>query len=122
MISVEFETREPFVVGQEISGVVTWDPRDVTRGRGFEITVGWRTEGRGDTDRGTISSVRTPFSDGQPTAVTKFPFRFVLPPDGPVTYHGRLLRVIWSVNARVDVGWAIDPRGSREFMVSPRLV
>lgn len=122
MISVDFETPEPFVVGQEVHGVVTWDPRDVSRARAFVITVGWRTEGRGDVDRGTLATFHQPFTHGQPTTVTKFPFRFVLPPGGPVTYHGRLLRVIWSVNARVDVGWAIDPRTGRDFVVSPRLV
>lgn len=122
MISVDFEAAQPFVVGQEVHGVVTWDPREVTRGRAMVVTVGWRTEGRGDRDRGTLATLHHPFNQGQPTTLTRFPFRFVLPPGGPVTYHGRLLRVIWSVDARVDVGWAIDPRASRDFVVSPRLL
>ena len=122
MLSVEFETPEPFVVGQEIRGYAVWDPRDVTRAKSFQLTVDWRTEGRGDRDRATVARVSVPFTHGQPTSVTRFPFSFVLPPDGPVTYHGRLLRIIWSANARIDVGWAVDPRGSREFVVAPRLL
>ena len=35
MISVDFETSEPFAVGQEVHGVATWDPRDVARARAF---------------------------------------------------------------------------------------
>lgn len=122
MISVDFETPQPFAVGQEVSGVVTWDPRGVARARAFVITVGWRTEGRGDTDRATLTTFRQPFTQGPPTTVTTFPFRFWLPPTGPVTYHGRLLRIIWSVAARVDVEWAIDPSAARDFVVSPRLL
>ncbi|MDO5682414.1 MAG: sporulation protein [Propionibacteriaceae bacterium] len=122
MISVEFETPEPFVVGQSVYGVATWDPVGVTRGRAFIITVGWRTEGRGDTDTGVIATFNIPFTSGQPTTVTTFPFQFQLPPDGPVTYHGKLLRVLWSVTARVDVSLAIDPKQSRDFVVSPRLL
>ncbi|HHV22085.1 MAG TPA: sporulation protein [Propionibacterium sp.] len=122
MIFVDFETPAPFVVGQEVFGVVTWDPGQVTRARAFEISVGWRTEGRGDRDRRVIGVQTFPFTRGQPTTATKFPFRFVLPPDGPVTYHGHLLRIIWSVNTRVDIGWALDPRESHEFVVSPRLL
>ncbi|MDO5498071.1 MAG: hypothetical protein Q4F67_00130 [Propionibacteriaceae bacterium] len=122
MISVDFETEEPFVVGQEVAGVVTWDPRNVTRARSFQIAVRWRTEGRGDRDEGTIARVDIPLPEGPPAAVTKYPFRFAIPPEGPVTYFGRLIRIIWEVEARVDIEWAIDPNTKVSFTVVPRLL
>lgn len=122
MIFVEFETPEPFAVGQEVHGAVTWDPEGVTRGRGFRLSVDWRTEGRGDRNRATVLTVEKPFTHGQPTTLTRFPFVFRLPTEGPVTYHGRLLRVLWSVTARIDIGWALDPSVTRDFVVAPRLL
>lgn len=127
MISVDFSTPHPFVVGQEVRGVVTWDPRGVTRARALVVTAGWRTEGRGDVDKGTVATLNFPFPpsqfpQGQPTTITQFPFAFRLPLAGPVTYHGRLLRILWALEVRIDIALALDPKQSFPFVVSPRLL
>lgn len=122
MISVEFGRPEPFAAGQDVEGVVIWDPAGVTRARGFECTIGWSTPayGHSDRDSATVATFSESFGDGSPTSVMRFPFRFEIPDQGPTTYRGKLFSITWTVQARIDVGWGKDPKVEREFTVVPR--
>lgn len=52
----------------------------------------WRTEGKGDSDTGEGTSA----SVAAPTASGHAELRIVAP-DGPLTFHGRLLSVLWTL-------------------------
>lgn len=122
MIFVELETPEPIPAGGEVRGYAEWQPELKEQGRACEVSLRWATEGRGDTDEGVVAHVSFPLNPGVPQEPTRFPFRFQLPADGPVSYYGSLLTVYWEVRARIDVSWAIDPRARRRFTVVPRLL
>lgn len=121
MISVEFETPEPIPAGGELRGYALWSPDEGQRGSSFDLVLRWRTEGRGRRDSGIVARHRTPLTEGIPAEPVRFPFRFLLPPDGPVSYHGHLLSILWEVEARLDVSWAIDPKVVRPVLVVPRV-
>lgn len=123
MIFVELDHPGPWPVGAQLSGHIIWDPSHSgsERARAILVNLRWRTEGRGDRDSGVVQFLTIPFSAGPPPHVTRFPFRFTLPPDGPVTYHGYLIRVIWEIEARVDVSWTIDPKAAAPIIVVPRV-
>ncbi len=122
MISIELDTPEPVVVGTEIRGRAVLTPVPGNRAQAVHVTLRWRTEGRGDTDRATIGEASFPFPAAALAEPTSFPFRFLLPEDGPVTYFGNLLTIHWEIQARLDVPWAIDPKVERRFVVVPRVM
>ncbi|MBI4676430.1 MAG: hypothetical protein HY748_02485 [Elusimicrobia bacterium] len=45
------------------------------------------------------------------------PFSFEVPQEGPVSYDGKLLCIVWEVRVHVDVPWATDIEES--FPVAP---
>ncbi len=88
--------------GQQIRGTVEIrgpGGRGVQRGPARFV---WHTEGKGNRatgEGGTLVLHRT----GEWTAGTchEFPFE-VVAPRGPLSYEGRILNVLWSLEARVD--------------------
>lgn len=123
MIFVELAHSNPWPVGAQVTGLVIFDPAYAgsDRATAIAISLRWRTEGRGDQNNAIVQTLTAHFTDGPPRTTTRFPFRLALPPDGPVSYHGTLFRVIWEVQARVDLSWGIDPRAVEPFLVVPRL-
>lgn len=124
MIFAELTHANPWPVGAHVTGQVIFDPAysGSDRARAILINLRWRTEGRGDRNDAIVQSLTVPFTAGPPRTITKFPFRLTLPPDGPVSYHGSLIRVIWQVEARADLSWGIGPRTAEPFVVVPRIV
>lgn len=119
MISLELAGQGVFPVGSEVCGEVVIPAVPNARWRGVEIHLKWRTEGRGDTDSGTVGVVSHPI---QPSAgPARYPFRFMLPQDGPVSYHGQLLRIVWEIEVRIDVEWEFDPKDRWPITVVPRI-
>ena len=94
-------------------------PGDVVRGglqwqsdkapKKLTVEMRWFTEGRGDVDSGRAGSLEWAPEQigGIPPAVD---FQFTVPPHGPVSYAGQLIRVRWAVTARLHLAWKSDPR------------
>lgn len=122
MIFVELHHPGPWPVGSDVSGHAVWEPSHAgsDRAREIRINLRWRTEGRGDRNSAIVQFLRIPLTQGPPPTATRFPFRFTLPPDGPVSYHGSLIRVLWEIEARVDISWAVDPKAVAPLIVVPR--
>lgn len=123
MIFIELAHASPWPVGAQVTGQVIWDPayEGSDRARAIMISLQWRTKGRGDRNSAIVHTLTIPFTDGPPRTTTRVPFRLALPPDGPVSYSGTLLEVIWEVHARVDLSWGIDPRAVEPLLVVPRM-
>lgn len=124
MIFAELTHSNPWPVGAQVTGQVIFDPAYAgsDRAQAILINLAWRTHGRGDRNSAIVQSLTIPFTAGPPRTIAKFPFRLTLPPDGPVSYHGSLVQVIWEVRARVNLSWGIDPRTAEPFMVVPRII
>jgi hypothetical protein len=64
------------------------------------LELRWYTEGRGTCDRQTIHSL-TLNPEKLATGVP-IPFTLKIPDEGPITYNGSLLRIIWEVQAKAN--------------------
>ena len=87
-------------VGGSFTGEISFRPLpDDDDLRAVRVELYHRTEGRGTAQRRTVSVV-----EHQLERATSLSDRFLLPvpSDGPVSYDGRSIRVIWEVAAIVD--------------------
>ena len=46
-------------------------------------------------------------------------FRLAVPSNGPISYDGRLIRVLWRIEARVDVKLAMDRTTEIPVLIIP---
>lgn len=120
MITVMFSQNGPLPVGERVQGQVIWTPERAKQPRGIKIMLGWRTEGRGSTDRRVVSEVTMPVGQMSVGLPVQLPFDLMLPPEGPVSYNGNLLRIIWEVRVEIDEPWAINEKAAAPFVVVPR--
>lgn len=101
---IRIELAEPTVRnGERLKGRVAWEGSKTPRR--IEVVCRWRIEGRG---RG-----REEVIDRAESEATSVPFDFEIPKEGPLTYDGTLLRIIWEVAAEADI-----PRGRDEEAVT----
>ena len=84
--------------------------------RAVRLRLHYRTEGRGDTDAKTIETYEFPADDYGGVNVD---FDLAVPEDGPISYDGRLIRVLWEIEARVDIKMRRDKRTTAPVLVLP---
>jgi len=107
--------------GEAAQARVRWTPLGGgDPARSLLITVGWHTEGRGDRDALTIEECVIRAGSAVAGKPLQGACDFVVPANGPVSYDGRLLRVLWEVAARVDVRGARDEVERAPFRVVAR--
>lgn len=76
------------------------------------MKLGWRTVGRGNRDSGKVGEVESIFSESaQPTA-DNLAFSLDIPVDAPPSYDGEIVKILWSVDARLEVSADEDERVS----------
>lgn len=103
--------------GETVRGVVRWAPEEKMP-RGIDVELTYHTEGRGDLDRKVVARARHDIVEGE--GAGELPFELVVPVDGPISYDGRLMRVIWTVTASLDMRLARDPSSAEVITVFPR--
>ncbi len=111
---------DPWAAGDTVRGWLRVDLPADSRMRGISIELKWQTEGRGTVDEcvvGKVSWVETQLPASPPF---ELPFELHIPANGPVSYHGNLLSIVWTLRANIDIPWAIDVGESREITVLPR--
>lgn len=101
--------------GGAIQGRVMWDRREL-HPKQVEVPLGWHTAGAGDKDESAPLVER--FEIGAGVGEIEFSFRA---PDGPYSFSGKLLSIVWTVEAvvgtqSVRVPVVIGP-GGRELVV-----
>lgn len=108
-------------VGSAITGQVSRTPdadgvTSESRARAVRLTLRLRTEGRGDTDTRTIGTSEFALEGhGGLTASFSLP----VPASSPISYDGSLMRVMYEVEARVDIKLARDPKIKRVVLIVP---
>lgn len=114
-IRVELEGgRTAFRPGEEVAGTVSWDPGGPAPDRApeqAEVRLAWYTRGRGDRDSGIVASETL---EG-PGVSDRRSFRFRLP-DGPYSFSGKLISLVWTVEAVLEPG---GRAGRADLVVSP---
>ena len=108
-----FLDKESFTPGENITGKVGWFCSKIPKK--IIIRLSWSTEGRGTTDKQTISKENIFCTDSSGEAS----FSLNVPADCPYSYRGRLVSILWSVKATADIAWKIDPKTSAPITISP---
>jgi hypothetical protein len=80
--------------GGPVVGTVHWTGN--RRRQPVAVVLHYRTEGRGDVDAGVVAG-----HDLGDAEAGEARFRLEVPPLGPVTYHGQLLRLLWQVAVQI---------------------
>ncbi len=109
--------KDYFVAGSVLSGEVRISCSEPVDCQAVRCVIGWHTEGRGDRDEGTAWSktLHTGPLNGQHT----FPFEAVLPIDGPISYSGHYVNIVWTVTSVIELAWKKDPQAEVRFFVLP---
>ncbi len=90
--------------------------RGQSRTRGIRLQLRYRTEGRGTTF--------TEIADEGECEADEFgrinaTFELQVPRDGPISYDGSLIRVIWEIEVRVDIKRGFDTKDEIPVLVLP---
>jgi hypothetical protein len=95
----------PFLVlepGQRVKGRVSVDVFEDVEFREAQVRFMWHTEGKGNRVTGE-GGTETLARDGKWLAGTTHGFSFDIPaPWGPMSYGGKVLKVLWALEARLD--------------------
>jgi hypothetical protein len=77
-------------VSSDLTGSCTWIPDSKNKENSLTLTIAWRTEGRGSIDNEIIYETELIQSE------TTY-FKCKIPVAGPISYNGKLLRIIWEI-------------------------
>jgi hypothetical protein len=79
------------------------------------ITNMWKTHGKGNRDKETISEEELFKGEWQAGEYT-YSYSFELK-EGPLTYRGHYINIDRYIKVRADIPWAIDPKAEIEYIV-----
>ncbi|MEM9084014.1 MAG: hypothetical protein AAGB34_10500 [Planctomycetota bacterium] len=105
-----------YAPGETVTGVVTLDVPDTENVRKVLAVLRWATSGKGDTDSDDMARTELVGKHEFRMGTHQFPFELTLPV-APVSYHGTLLKIDWSVHVRLDRPWAFDIKEDLAFEV-----
>jgi hypothetical protein len=100
--------------GQLLSGSYRWDAGE-EKVRRVEVSVMWRTEGKGDEDFGVHFFDHYSVEEGDevgPQASAHFTTQL---PNSPLSYHGVAVSIQWMVRVRVFLQSGKEAVGERPF-------
>lgn len=119
-IQVELEDgRTTYRPGEEVRGWVLWDLEAGTGSdagapppESAQVRLVWLTRGRGDRDSDVVATQELP----APASADRRELRLRVPADGPYSFSGTLISLIWAVEVVIEPGG----RAVREeIVVSP---
>ncbi|MDA7979763.1 MAG: hypothetical protein MPJ50_13430 [Pirellulales bacterium] len=102
--------------GGKVAGRVRVSCMETLACRGVRLTIGWRTEGRGDQDSALILDDTPHYGELSP-GDHEFPFSVEIPA-GPISYQGHHIKIVWFAAARIDLAWKRDPKAEQQFLVT----
>lgn len=100
-----------YAPGEELVATLTW--RTTTLVRSFDLWLAWSTQGKGDTDTGILAETSVEEAPSQGPYV----WRVVLP-RGPLTLHGQILSIEWSVGCEIELEGNEDESHEIPFQLS----
>jgi hypothetical protein len=113
-LQIEFDQdQETFRGGDTITGKVAVLVNKACTCRDLEVRLVWKTYGRGNRTGETIASQSLFSGEWESGQRHEHAFQFTFP-DGPLSYHGDYLNVVWAVETQADIPWAFDPQAERE--------
>ncbi len=101
--------------GEHLRGRAQWNSEG-KEARKLEVLCRWRIEGKGSKHEEIIDLE----IEVVPAPQTTIPFDFEIPMVGPLSYDGKLFRIVWEIVVRADLPLAFDPEEIKPFTVRPR--
>lgn len=83
--------------------------------RRIAVSLEFRTEGRGSTDKGSCAEIDLETMQQSGT----LPFQLRIPDEIAPSYHGKLIALCYRVEARLDLAFARDPKDTVSVVISP---
>ena len=99
MISIKLD-HDTLMAGEFVSGHVHWEAGDEHRARRIIAAAVWETHGAGNPVRGVGRAME--FVPRRDQRDATFPFRLLIPHEGPITFKGELVGIVWKLKVRVD--------------------
>jgi len=115
MIRVELKN-DRLAVGERVAGQAVWNSSGSKQPRKIEVICRWRIEGKKKAESLLDSATEENIEGRAQVAV---PFDFKVPFAGPVSYDGKLFRVVWEIVANVDLPFATDETDTKVITVTP---
>ena len=115
MISIKLDV-DTLMVGDFIAGRVHWAGHD-RRPRRIIAAAVWETAGAGNPVRGVGRAME--FVPRRDQRDATFPFRLLIPHEGPLSFNGQLTGIIWKLRVHVDQP-GFDEFGESVFHVQAR--
>jgi len=112
---IRVETRDgvtAFRPGDEAAGTVRWQLDQPPRS--LDLRLFWYTQGKGEQDMGVVEELPL----AEPGAEGSRSFRFRLPA-GPFSFSGKLISLLWAIEAVAETVGAGPQAGRCEIIVSP---
>ena len=91
------QDRKGFKPGETIFGTVTWGLNKPPKG--LELSLFWRTEGKGTQDIGIAQTLR--FDNVGSIGSQEFSIKA---PNGPYSFSGKLISIIWALELACEKG------------------
>jgi hypothetical protein len=118
MIVIEVD-QQTVAVGDFVTGHVRWASEHDRRARRILVGLRWHTDGTGNRVNGYPRAMS--FQPKPEHRAAAFPFRLMVPHEGPVSFEGELITVGWTVKVQVDQPGP-DEFAETSFRVTPRRV
>ena len=106
-------TQKHYEVGEAVLGKLEWNgsTREVKE---IQIGLKWHTAGRGDLSQEI--AVRESVSDRIVTGSNFYDFSLMIPTGSPISYDGKLIRIMWEVYGTFTTGKV--PKSQKIFGIS----
>lgn len=118
-VAINFDNDQRIArAGGNLSGTVTVLAKEDCRLKEVTLDAGWKTDGRGNRKKGELPRV---VLDGERelAAGAEQRYRFSIPVgEGPASYEGTLLRIVWTAKARANIAMGLDAKSEEEFTVT----
>lgn len=118
MIRIEKNASE-IRAGQTLKGQVVWSTDKGKSPRKIAVTIQWVVSGKGVKSENVLDSVVDDATESKTHVVV--PFEVEVPSYGPLSYDGKLFRVVWEIKAEVDLPFAVDEEERVAFTVLPEV-
>jgi hypothetical protein len=115
---IRIELPERIANGEHVSGRVTWSAAEGKQARGLQVACGWRIEGKANKREEIVG--RAAEEDIGSRAEVSIAFDFEISIEGPLSYDGKLFRIVWEVAAIADLVAGRDEEESKPFIVVAR--
>ena len=112
-IAIRLEQTQ-LAVGEQLSGTVSWNPAERHQQlKSASLQLRWHTEGRGTRDSHVVYEEELDLDRLASSSFSPIPFSARIPEEGPITYNGSLIRILWEVSVSIKVP-GLFKRGEKE--------